>query len=457
MATPRWCWNSLVLGALVLPKGLQAQEKAPAPCELDEEYRPGRPSLMTGLIKLLQYSNDGTAALSYTARIAGDAILLESTGRFEGNASAGRAPATSATAEPESIPRVLVRAGKVWNYGLDGLMIADAQERKDALAGTWNLRDLGYNAALNGQTLGASLDQAPRWRIMERPSGVDACLCVAAIADGPWRHELTLDRCRDQAPVRAALFRDGELVCESRSTLEKQDGHWYPKKVEFYDFDYRAGKVPVNVIEIKHAEFNRPEHPHTLTPNEMGLEVGTNVHWVSEAGERTLRFWDGAGLVSQEDFFSRLRAGKLKYSARATEYSAARMPDQKQLLDALHPHAPSFETEWRKYTRGFIDRFKLTEEQAQAANRILEDCEAQARRYMASRQAELDKLVERWDDARAAASAPADLASRLIGAWRDLIAPIERIFEEQLKPRLDRLPTPAQRAKIESQPAPYPK
>lgn len=230
---------------------------------------------------------------------------------------------------------------------------------------------------------------------------------------------------------------------------------WYPKKIEFYRTDYVDGKEPAEVIEVEHAEFNRPGQPSVFTPADLGLEVGTNVDWHTPDGQTELRLWDGGSAVSPEEFTRKKDAGQIKYSERFKKYIQPRMvrrPDQ--ILRLLNLSTPKyFESEWRTYTREFVTRYALDAEQTQAAFRILEDCEEQARRYVEARLPIFERLQDRWTEAKSATSAPAEAVKQLLREHQELMAPIERIFEEHLKPRLDTIPTPSQR-KAADPPAP---
>ena len=107
----------------------------------------------------------------------------------------------------------------------------------------------------------------------------------------------------------------------------------------------------------------------------------------------------------------------------------------------------NFESEWEKYVRDFIERYQLNEGQKQRAEAILKDCQEQARSHIAKRKSQLDDL-----DRRVAALSDADpkvkakKQAKLNEQKTRLLEPIGRIFESQLKPRLDKLLTASQRA-----------
>lgn len=111
----------------------------------------------------------------------------------------------------------------------------------------------------------------------------------------------------------------------------------------------------------------------------------------------------------------------------------------------------SFNSEWENYVRQFIERYKLTPEQAQKAQDILKDCEQQAERLLRSRESRLSDLEKRETQLRTSKdkNAGKDLA-KINEDRQKLLAPIGDIFEKQLKPKLDRLPTSKQRKDAEA-------
>lgn len=98
------------------------------------------------------------------------------------------------------------------------------------------------------------------------------------------------------------------------------------------------------------------------------------------------------------------------------------------------------EDEWVQYVEDFIKRYQLTEAQENAARRILDSLKSQRDQYLERRYDDIMRLEKMYaeaesDEARAKAR---DLYVRLN-------EPLERYFQ-QLKDRLDRLPTRKQRA-----------
>jgi hypothetical protein len=120
----------------------------------------------------------------------------------------------------------------------------------------------------------------------------------------------------------------------------------------------------------------------------------------------------------------------------------------------------NFESEWEQYTRQFIEKYQLNDEQTQKALDILKNCQSQGERYLRSKESQLSALEAR---SQAAAQNPGkdgkspgrgDEQNKIQQERQKLFEPLTSIFEKQLKPRLDRLPTRAQRKAAESNPNP---
>lgn len=113
----------------------------------------------------------------------------------------------------------------------------------------------------------------------------------------------------------------------------------------------------------------------------------------------------------------------------------------------------NYESEWDQYVKQFIARYKLNDEQAQKANAILADCKQQAARVMNAKKAEIDRIDARLTVLQGSKDAgkTAEVAS-LTQQRQKLLDPLKRIFDTQLKPRVERLPTRAQREAAEAAP-----
>ena len=112
------------------------------------------------------------------------------------------------------------------------------------------------------------------------------------------------------------------------------------------------------------------------------------------------------------------------------------------------------ESEWEAYTRRFIARYRLNDEQTERALAILRDCQKQGNQYLQRRRAEFEKLETRQKAAQQSQKkGTAKELAAIQTELKKLRQAIDEIFEKQLKPRLDKLPTRAQRQAAEEREA----
>lgn len=133
------------------------------------------------------------------------------------------------------------------------------------------------------------------------------------------------------------------------------------------------------------------------------------------------------------------------------EASARRRPEP-----TARTSGSDYQSQWDKYVEDFIQRYKLDDAQQQQAHSILNDCKTQASRYLQGRKSTIDRIDKQIAALKAAVSGQgADARKRSqqvseLNKQKDkLREPVGRIFEKQLKPRLERIPTRAQRREAE--------
>lgn len=112
------------------------------------------------------------------------------------------------------------------------------------------------------------------------------------------------------------------------------------------------------------------------------------------------------------------------------------------------------ESRWEQYTREFIERYKLDPGQTQKALDILKDCKEQAASVLRSKAAQIEALDKRIEALKGATGGDAKERGKAMTELTEtrgkLVEPLDRIFEKQLKPRLEKLPTRAQRQAAEA-------
>jgi len=332
-------------------------------------------------------------------------------------------------------------------------------------------------------------DRVPAPAARRYEESTEGDLCAVRVRSTTFTRTYWLDPSRGWSPVRVREeYQDGNWS-ESRSTLELMDGVWFPRTVYFFSSNHREGQEPAIVFEVDRAEFNRPEHPATFIPADIGVDVGTMVFDYDIAARSSSGRWDGEKVVSHGDYRRRLVAGEIREgpmflaqlqrsgradSARGAPAAGAgaegrvagASPGTDRPVDSAGPSAPiakgllaeakhNIESFWEAYVREFIGRYQLNAEQRQKSWGILRSCQEQGDAHVNKHKSELDRL-----DQRIKALPNLKGEERVKGEAqikRDrqrLLKPLDDIFERQLKPRLDKLPTRAQRKAAEERKAP---
>ncbi len=355
--------------------------------------------------------------------------------------------------------RILYADGLIWNYTERALQarVFDDQGR---IARPLDPRALGlsvypYAAQIHSRTW----SEFDGFRGVTFDEGIDGELrTVRAFFPDGSTMQWWIDAERGWSIVRAVRSdASGKVAQESRIALANFDGFWFPSKIECMDTEFHGGLVPRATIRVYAAEINRQDQPARLAPADIGIEPGTLVTVVDSATLRpaSANFWDGAALISTEEWSKRLRAGTarpgptvLREQGRIWANPANRVAEATPdgVIYYREPAAASMpaESDWQKYTREFIARYRLDEDQAQRARQICKDCETERENYRSRRKAEF-AAVEDAERAARASGAAAEEWNKLRATRSRLEEPIHAIFDAQLKPRLEKLPTRAQR------------
>ena len=408
-----------------------------------------------------------------TARFAGDERILVLRGDDEGVVSRN-VEGRPADRRPVSM---LLKDGQQWRH-VDGSWDAE-----------WHL-GVRFDPPFDPRLLGALSalpcrdrydspwyeDETANCRFTERVEG--ELVVVTQVCEG-WKCEWWIDPQRgwNAVRVRAEFARGG--WGESRSSLKQFDGLWFPERVEFFSSDWKDGQEPVERVWVYRAEFNRPEHPRTFRPDDIGITRGTQVN-VRDENLRPFNepgVYDGREVVpmsrymnmTTEEFRALLERAGITSPRLLADALASRpagewaSPEQRAAL--IDPNdlpgrlkrVQDVESEWEAYTRRFIEKYRLDGEQSEKAWQILKTCQGHAHGYLTRRRAEFERLEKEvaglaglsGTERLARAAAINELAGKLA-------RPLEEIFERQLKPRLETLPTRKQRAAAEGSPATQP-
>lgn len=366
------------------------------------------------------------------------------------------------TGEPTRLspPRhsALQNAENVWNHG-DRSLVAYVQERTAETGGIYRMRALGV---AGGLALTDIEEATAKFSDCSEEFVGRLKVITARHATGIIRW--TIDPDRDGAPLRIEnLGPDGAPRSETRIDLKLSDSFWFPALIETFAVDASGSQRRVESIAVHAVEFNRESHPSVLTPTDIGVEAGVNVHLQKADGSMDLRVWDGASIASLDDFFTRVKRGEahqgpavLREIARSEALLAARAATQPALVESIRARSESFTIEtdpvlsaWEKYTAAFIWRYELDTDQIQKALDILKSCQERGRSWVDRHREKIDAFNRELESATTGTRQPPDVER--VRAERDrILEPINEIFERELKPRLERLPTKEQRADAEA-------
>jgi hypothetical protein len=394
----------------------------------------------------------------YTTRLAGNESVLVNRGDEDG--AFNRLPDGSIDKVQMKPYGVLSKNGEVWMHPEHSW---GADHFPDG-ADVYHLRALGLCFGLPYRDLQESLWQddvnqpTPR-KYSERDEG--RFHVVKAESDVGVLEWWLEPECGGEL-VRLVQSKNGEIVAETRSTLREWDGVWFPKTVAFFGRAHKDGKEPYETIQVHYASFNQPEQPRSFSLPDIGIEGG--VHITQYDRDRKVLasglIYDGEKVVTDGEYLERYRKGEIKLGPtmqreasknRARETAKLIGDEAAQRKTAEAPRGTLLAddhrlTAWEDYTRRFILRYELNDEQTQKAWLVCHECQAQARGHLAKIKRRLEKVESRLTQLRKKSGEASDnQLAALEQQRRQLMQPITNIFERELKPRLEKLPTRAQR------------
>lgn len=272
----------------------------------------------------------------------------------------------------------------------------------------------------------------------------------------------TLDADYAFQPISCELLVDGEVV--SRSTVEYQlleDGTAIPVKAEFRSG--KEGQLDCSV-DVDHAAVNEAGQPVSLTPEDIGVSNGVAIFYQQghPRSHQPPRVFCEGEAVTIEQYTWLLRNVGVKPSAPLIRINPElveqyeRVRARAQGAVASQPASQPVLGEWERYTLAFIERYRLDQDQRQRAMAILRECQQRGWGHVGRVKEKLEYLDRRAAEAtRLESAGERDQEFKAIAESRaSLLKPLDLIFERQLKPRLERLPTRAQRAASSAKTAP---
>ncbi len=259
--------------------------------------------------------------------------------------------------------------------------------------------------------------------------------------------EWTIDPDRGWNAERVILTdKRAPLVLEVRSDLRKYGDTWFPEKVEFL-VDGKCRRV----VKVVGAGFNRPDDEPRFDFAWLRKEAGTNVSFYNAPNKDGVQIWDGEAIVSFKEWREALLSGKKQSGPTFQAIKRGEPPSGPYITETeirawerWHPRGVSNRlSAWEKYVTEFLERYKCDDDQTQKAAQILAQCQEQGRTYLSKKERDFHNLQTKTQAARARGNR--DEQKVLDERYAELRKPIDDIFEEQLKPRLDKLLTRAQR------------
>lgn len=244
------------------------------------------------------------------------------------------------------------------------------------------------------------------------------------------------------------------------ATLSQFGNAWFPEEARFYE----NGNL-VEAVVVEQGSFNLPGDKDSFTPADLGLEPGTNLTILDgvKREQKQYPIWNGESIATLGEWMEDVRTGKRKPGPtferirKDGEYNSPyetreQVERRRQASRGMQSRwfLERHQRLWEQYVRDFIARYQLDAEQTQRAWTIHLECERTATEVMAPRRQEQTALVSEYLAARDAKDPRADELERKLEKLRE---PIDKTFETQLKPRLDKLPTRTQRRAAEERAA----
>ncbi len=439
--------------------------------------------------KAWHVGHDAGKEYRFRNRIARNQVILEELGDQRG-ATVFREDGERKTPVEFRPHRYLAGQDEVWSYFEDKLIASVRPAGSGAPIA--DIRTLGFAPAPRLEVSlshGISFDE-----LVNGP----AEFCVLDSEDGT---SVVLARSRNEPdlifrwvlkeelglqPIRVeAVYKDAITQSLSIHYAPVDGEYMFPDWAEYRD----ANGAKEISIRVTNTRVNDPALPETFDPRDIGLANGVNVEFGPthpNYGALAI-FYEDRAIPSDEyldllvtvgvepgpvilranpalqEQYERVRARNAAAQRASAADSAA--PTGTATQPASQPARASQAIGlWEAYTLAFIDRYRLADEQRQKAMTILADCQRIGWAYLTSIQGKLDELDRQAGEpnvTRGAAGrppSPSDAArTATVNAERArLLKPLDAIFEQQLKPRLDRLPTRAQRAAAEASPASQP-
>lgn len=283
-----------------------------------------------------------------------------------------------------------------------------------------------------------------------RDYGTDGDQRVIALLRGNVESRYWIDEKRGHLVTRREMYKDGELVWTQVNRWKNWSGTWFVREIVWYSGAESPEKQGQRLV-IDRARVNEPGLPQSFSVTDIGVDESTNIDVIDHraGGARRAGFWDSQ---NQEVLCSDGEPEKyveylVRRSIQAQGLSGSAAERERQRLRVLARKTYFVEpTQWQQYTLDFCATHAVTDEQREKALAICADCEEQARRILDNNKEELNRLREEMAANSDIRDAKQLYRLRAAAKRRDeLTAGIPSLYYDELKPRLERLLTRAQR------------
>lgn len=333
----------------------------------------------------------------------------------------------------DTVSSSLIHDGLAWTGG--GAK-AEAVQEIDALAGWVNPRTIGLSNSFSRHFRDHIRDAGDDWVVThETPDMV-----VVRSTTGDTYEEWTVNPRKGWSIERYRQVAGGEAHSECISLLKQYGEIWYPASVLFFRTSHKNGTEPYLTFTIREAVFNEPKH--AISPSVLGIDVGSDIVYVAKGQKPVLKKWDGERIQDAAVVREKLARGELKKQGVVPAYTG--------YISAVYIAPTEFDPDlWESYVLGFIKKYRLDPDQTAKAWAIHAACKEQADQYLRSRASEFEAYKRSWSEARSDGRLTRAESNALQERREQLMAPVARLFHEQLVPRLAKLPTRAQKTTAE--------
>lgn len=433
--------------------------------------------------------DEGDGPRYYSSRYAGNDFLLWDYGDADGcvlRGHCGGHPELKYPLEHVYSPHghLYTSDDEQWNYQEEGLQATFYEPGTRLVVPQPDIRTIGIMPWLNSYEFHDRLDprsyfhgqfpQNPERRFTQtvEPDGTVRVTSHYPNSGATWY----LDPNLGFQPRRMEGFvrkESGEIMeYEADLTYRQYGDRWFVEEVEFNDLAHGRRQW----IEVLHASFDQPDHPQALTPaGSLGM-----VPWISVARHRPEEtaspatpgwgrdLFDGEKAIGRDEYKRRRAEGTFPSGEQKMAMLAFR--EQNNYVPGAYPPALEKTEErmpglartpglWEPYTRRFVIHHRFDRVQYGKAFQVLHECQKPAYEYLDKREHEIDEVDQQLAEVQAQLKAQGvdETARRAldhrIESARErkdlLLAPVERIFEDCLKARLNALLTPNQRERQE--------